>query len=92
MSSRQRMRPSATAAPIVREEGRVVLGGEFVIDSSPRIPESYEGVSGGALCELLGQKVDFRQSEDNSVVTCNAGTAIDKLVEDVVARWNNQAI
>ena len=52
--------------------------------------------------ELLGQKVvevntkfhgiAFRQSEDHSVVACNAGTAIDGLVEDVVAKWNNRAI
>jgi hypothetical protein len=88
------------------EDETDLLDVEIDYSSSPRIPESYEGVSGGALwelhVELLGQKVievntklhgiAFRQSEDHSVVTGDAGTAIAKLVEDVVAKWNNQAI
>jgi len=88
------------------EDETDLLDVEIDYSSSPRIPKSYEGVSGGALwelhVELLGQKVvevntklhgiAFRQSEDHSVVTCDTETAIDKLVEDVVAKWNNQAI
>jgi hypothetical protein len=69
--------------------------------ASSRIPTSYEGVSGGALwklyIELGGDKVvgvqkkldgvAFRQSPDNSLVTCNALPSVGALVERIRKKW-----
>jgi hypothetical protein len=69
--------------------------------ASSRVPTSYEGVSGGALwklhIELDGDKVvgmqkkldgvAFRQSPDNSLVTCNGSPSIATLVERIRKKW-----
>lgn len=66
-----------------------------------RVPESYGGVSGGALWELhvekdgekivsVGKKlrgVAFRQSDDHSLVVCNDLPSIAKLIERIKVRW-----
>jgi hypothetical protein len=69
--------------------------------ASSRVPTSYEGVSGGALwklqTELDGDKVvsvqkkldgvAFRQSPDNSHVTCNGSPSIGTLLERIKKKW-----
>jgi hypothetical protein len=69
--------------------------------ASSRVPTSYEGVSGGALwklhAELDGDKVvgvqkkldgvAFRQSPDNSLVTCNGSPSIGTLLERIRKKW-----
>jgi hypothetical protein len=77
----------------------VEVGVDYTL--SFRIPESYEGVSGGALwkldIELDGDKavgvqkkldgVPFRQSPDNNLVICNGSPSIGTLVERVKKKW-----
>jgi hypothetical protein len=75
---------------------------EINYETSPRVPKSYGGVSGGALWELhveLGPRdkvvkvnkrlhgVAFRQSGDHRLITCNAAPSIDVLVEKIRAKW-----
>jgi hypothetical protein len=69
--------------------------------SSSKVPESYEGVSGGALwklhTELDGDKVvgvqkkldgvAFRQSADHNLVTLNGTSSIGTLVELIRNKW-----
>jgi hypothetical protein len=69
--------------------------------SSTRSPQSYEGVSGGALWKLhtelngtevvgVQKKLDgvaFRQSEDDSLVTFNGTKSIASLVEQIRRKW-----
>jgi hypothetical protein len=72
---------------------------EVTVDysSSSRVPESYEGVSGGALwelhIELNGQTivnvvkrlsgVAFRQSDDHAFVVCNGSPSIETLIGQI---------
>jgi hypothetical protein len=92
------------AAKITREfdEGGIALV-EVQIDyaSGPKIPTSYEGVSGGGLWELHveldGQKVvrvnkklhgiAFRQSKDHRLIVSNGRASIENLIRAIKQKW-----
>jgi hypothetical protein len=99
------------AAKITKEfkENNVDLV-EIEIDysSSPRIPKSYEGVSGGALWELhaeldgtkvlsVGKRlygIDFRQSKeaDHHYIVSNGPSALESLKATICKKWPDASV
>jgi hypothetical protein len=92
------------AAKITREfkeDGTDLVEVEIDYSSGPKLPGSYEGVSGGALWELYvelnGQRVvkvnkklhgiAFRQSEDHRLIVTNGATSIESLAREIAAKW-----
>jgi hypothetical protein len=91
-------------AKTVREfdEARAKLLEAEIDNTGPRVPESYEGVSGGGLWELHAELdpalkvvdvkkklcgVAFRQSDDRKRVTSNGSAHIQSLRAKIAAKW-----
>jgi hypothetical protein len=85
-----------------RESDADLVEVEIDYAEGPKIPQSYGGVSGGALWELhveldkehkpakINQRlsgVAFRQSEDNRRITFNAASAVHALKQQIARKW-----
>jgi len=85
------------------ENGTGLVEVEIDYSSGPKIPASYEGVSGGALWELhveldgeeivsVNKKlygVAFRQSDDCRRIVCTGMSSIQHLTSAIAARWQH---
>lgn len=84
------------------EKGAELVELEIDFAAGPKIPKSYEGISGSALWELHveldPQKttvqvnvalngIAFLQSEDHTRITCNGTTLIDEITKQIKAKW-----
>jgi hypothetical protein len=84
------------------EDGTDLVEVEIDFAAGPKVPASYEGVSGGVLWELyveldaskkvvnVNKKmhgIAFRQSADHRLIVCNGTASIDSLVGDIKAKW-----